>query len=435
MNCLRRLFQFQSDVFLFFILLFIIATAHAELNEKPFVIMTFNIENGGTQIDFNQVVKAIKQSKADVVGIQEAWGNIKRLAKALNWHYDPYQHVISRFPLYKTAPQQRFVLIEIKPKQFVAVANVHLPDEPYGPDLIKQGFDARTVRKNELKIRLPEIKPVIDQLAALAKKGVPVFLTGDFNSPSHLDWSHATLQKQRNHRYVMNWPVTQYAANKGFIDSYRQIFPNAYQYPSITWPAKRAAVKSSIDNYNPSYKDLPDRIDFIFSSGPVQVINSQLIGEKNGENVGLSLTPWPSDHRAIVSRFKVKASHFPIQHMKLFLVKGEYQNKKPQILVSKKSLKSGESFKIIWKNAPGYYYDYISISPKDRNRTMNETVRLYTQGEINGIIQYANKNVQGNWINWYKAHASWPLAPGAYDVKLMLDDGYNSLATTQIMIK
>lgn len=35
--------------------------------------MSFNIENGGTQIDFNQVVKAIKQSKADVVGIQEAW--------------------------------------------------------------------------------------------------------------------------------------------------------------------------------------------------------------------------------------------------------------------------------------------------------------------------------------------------------------------------
>lgn len=436
MNCLRQLFQLQSSIFLFFILFFIIATAHATFNEKPFVIMSFNIENGGAQIDFNQVVKAIKQSKADVVGIQEAWGNTKRLAKALNWHYyDPYQHVISRFPLYKTAPRQRFVLIEIKPKQFVAVANVHLPDEPYGPDLINQGFDASIVRKNELKVRFPEIKPVLDQLAALAKEGVPVFLTGDFNSPSHLDWSHVTLQKQRNHRYVMNWPVTQYAANKGFVDSYRQIIPNAYQFPSFTWPAKRAAVKNSMDNYNPSDKDLPDRIDFIFSSGPAQVLDSQLIGEKDGKDVSFSLSPWPSDHRAIVSHFKVRASYFPIHHLKLFPVIGEYRNKKPRVMVSKKVLKSGEPIKIFWENAPGYFYDYISISPKNRNKTMNENIRLYTQGEINGIIQYSNKNVQGNWTNWHKAHASWPLVPGVYDVELMLDDGYNSLAATQIIIK
>lgn len=435
MNCLKQLFQLQSSIFLFFILLFMIVTAHAALNEKPFVIMTFNIENGGTQIDFNQVVKAIKQSKADVVGIQEAWGNIKRLAKALNWHYDPYQHVISRFPLYKTVPQQRFILIEIKPQQFVAVANVHLPDEPYGPDLINQGFDANIVGRNELKVRFSEIKPVFDQLADLAKEGVPVFLTGDFNSPSHLDWSHVTLQRQRNHRYVMNWPVTQYAENKGFVDSYRQIVPNAYQSPSFTWPAKRAAVKNSIDNYNPSNKDLPDRIDFIFSSGPAQVINSQLMGEKNGKNVTLSLSPWPSDHRAIISHFKVRASYFPIQHMKLLPVRGEYYIKKPRIIVSKKVLKSGEPIKIIWENAPGYFYDYISISPKNRSRAMNETVRLYTHGEINGIIQYSNQNVQGNWTNWYKSHARWPLAPGVYDIKLMLDDGYNSLATTQIVIK
>ncbi|AUH71999.1 endonuclease/exonuclease/phosphatase family protein [Legionella sainthelensi] len=434
MNCLRRLFQLQSSIFIFFILLFIIDTAHAKLNEKPFVIMSFNIENGGTQIDFNQVVKAIKQSKADVVGIQEAWGNMKRLAKVLNWHYDPYHHVISRFPLYKTVPQQRFVLIEIKPQQFVAVANIHLPDEPYGPSLINQGFDARIVRSNELKVRFSEIKPVFDELAILAKEGVPVFLTGDFNSPSHLDWSRATLQKQRNHRYVMNWPVTQYAANKGFVDSYRHIVPNAYKSPSFTWPANRAAVKNSIDDYNPSNNDLPDRIDFIFSSGPAQVINSQLIGEKHGQNVTLSLSPWPSDHRAIVSHFKVRASYFPIQHMKLFPIRGEYSAKKPRIMVSKKVLKSGEPIKIIWKNSPGYFYDYISISPKNRHRALNETVRLYTHGKINGIIQYSNKNVQGNWTNWYKSHASWPLAPGVYDIKLMLDDGYNSLATTQIII-
>lgn len=57
------------------------------------------------------------------------------------------------------------------------------------------------------------------------------------------------------------------------------------------------------------------------------MINSQLIGEKHGQNVTLSLSPWPSDHRAIVSHFKVRASYFPIQHMKLFPIRGEYSAK------------------------------------------------------------------------------------------------------------
>ncbi len=107
----------------------------------PFSVMSYNVENGGAQVDFNKTVEAIRKSGADVVGIQEAWGNTERLAREVGWQYfDPRQHIISRYPL-REAPDSNgvYTLIEVQPGRFVAMANMHLPDEPYGPDLIRVG--------------------------------------------------------------------------------------------------------------------------------------------------------------------------------------------------------------------------------------------------------------------------------------------------------
>lgn len=43
-------------------------------------VMSFNIEWGGTHISFENVVEAIRRANADIVGIQEAEGNLQRLA-------------------------------------------------------------------------------------------------------------------------------------------------------------------------------------------------------------------------------------------------------------------------------------------------------------------------------------------------------------------
>jgi hypothetical protein len=80
-------------------------------------VMSYNIENGGAQVDFDKTVEAIKKSGADVVGIQEAWGNTARLAKAVGWkYYDQRQHIISRFPLLE-APDSKglYTFVEVLP--------------------------------------------------------------------------------------------------------------------------------------------------------------------------------------------------------------------------------------------------------------------------------------------------------------------------------
>ena len=59
--------------------------------------MLSNIDYGGTaRGDFDRVVEVIRSADADVVAIQEACGNIPRLARALGWdHYDTRLHRVS----------------------------------------------------------------------------------------------------------------------------------------------------------------------------------------------------------------------------------------------------------------------------------------------------------------------------------------------------
>jgi len=289
------------------ILFFALLTTTSALAASRLSVMTFNIENGGTQVDFNKVVEAVRRSHANVVGLQEAWNNASRLAAALGWKYcDTSQSIISELPLYTSEKyKENVVFVEVKPNKFVAVANIHLPDEPYGPNWVKGGRSPAAVIQNEKTVRLPSALPTLRMLAALAKTGMPVFLTGDFNSPSYLDWTDSTVNVLSNHRYAVLWPVTHTAHQFGLVDSYRILHPNAVKQPAFTWPSGRPAARISYDGYNPSADDLPERIDFVLSGGPTTPIQSKLVGEAGSKDTVIMVSPWPSDHRAVVSQFKV----------------------------------------------------------------------------------------------------------------------------------
>lgn len=392
---------------------------------KDFCVATFNIENGGTQINFNQVVEAIKQSGADVVGIQEAWGHIDQLAHALQWNYfNRNQHIISRYPLIETKESHgTYLYIEVEPGKYVAMANTHLPDEAYGPDAIDAGVPVNKVIANERKFRLKFIMPVIRKLLSLAQHKVPVFLTGDFNSPSHLDWR------------AVAWPVTSTLEAYGFQDAYRATHCEVTKFPGFTWPAMRPFASLSYDDYNPSPKDHADRIDFIFSHGEASVTQSKILGESHSRYTDTVVTPWPSDHRAVVAQFKITPQPLPLLALKHFNDENSSQLA-PQIKVSKQTIRVGQAFAIAWQHAPGFRFDYVRISPvHSKKLTWGEAVRLYTRGKRNGMIVLNRKNAQGNWLLWHRGtEGRWPLAPGLYDIKLMLDDGMKVLASTKVCV-
>ena len=89
------------------------------------------------------------------------------------------------------------------------------------------------------------------------------------------------------------WPGTSKLEKAGFVDLYRAVYPDPVARPGITWtPTTDASDK----------EDHLDRIDFVFARAPgLKVLSAGVVGEKAPE-ADIIVTPWPSDHRAVVAK-------------------------------------------------------------------------------------------------------------------------------------
>ncbi len=263
-------------------------------------IMTFNIWMGGELVDFDQVVEAIKAADADIVGLQEAIGNTRRLADALGWSYaSERMQIISRFPLIDPPDGNGlYIFAQIKPGAVVALANAHLPSDPYGPYAVRDGAALAEVLELEQATRLPMIAPHLPKFMALTQASIPVLLTGDFNAPSHRDWTTAMIGTRTGLDYTVEWPVSTAVEAAGFVDTYRAAHPNPAKRPGITWTYGYPYPRLKPD-------EVIDRIDFVFAAGAVEVLKSQIVGETGTPDADIGISPYPSDHRGVVSTLRV----------------------------------------------------------------------------------------------------------------------------------
>lgn len=431
----------------FLLVAFILTSAAFALSNKMLRItnglnivklLTFNIENGGTQIDFGKVVEVAQKSQADVICIQEGWGNLEKLATALHWHHiSRQQHIISRYPIYVDADGGlKYIFIELKPHAFFVLSNLHLPDDGYGPESLAAGLTKERILHKEIAVRLKEVLPVAKTLSHFAARGFPVFITGDFNSPSHLDWISGSEKKLAHHKETIDWPVTRMLAQYGFKDAYRLVYPDPLKRPGCTWPAFRPFITHSIDGYNPSKQDLSDRIDFIFTQGRVKVRQMQLLGEAHAPDVDIAITPWPSDHRAVTATVELTPHLLTLRQRKKIREILPIKIANPLVKAIPKIINIDQPLQIVWQGAPGYRYDYIRIIPhKAKQLAWGEATRIYTYGEENGSVLVNAGNIRGNWQNWCAfAAGRWPLQPGRYIIQLMLDDSDTVLANTDLTV-
>jgi endonuclease/exonuclease/phosphatase family metal-dependent hydrolase len=268
-------------------------------------VMTFNIWYGGAQVNAHQVVEAIRAAKADIVGLQEPDGTARDIADALGWPYvDERRHILSRYPLFDPPGDPLYVWAEVLPGRIVAVANLHLPATPYGPEAVRDGQDLAAVMQMETETRMPAIQPYLEALPKAAANGTPVFLTGDFNSPSHLDWTEAVTKARSQVKFAVEWPVSKALADAGLRDSYREAHPDPVARAGLTWTAGYPYPRVKPD-------ETFDRIDLIWSAGKTQLLTSEILGEANGPDVDIPVMPWPSDHRAVVSTFRIEPGMAP----------------------------------------------------------------------------------------------------------------------------
>ena len=275
--------------------------------------MSYNIYRGGTMQGqpLSQTAKVIQEAKADVVGIQETRSpkglNGEELAKLLGWNH--HVGIRNKCILTRYDIVERFrdgIKVKLPSGREAYVFNLHLPSNPYQPyqllgiqpiwhkhkdtPFIKTEAEAIAAAKSA---RGRDIATLLQQIRSLPDKQAPVFVVGDFNEPSHLDWTEAAAKAGR-HPMKVAYPNSQAMIKAGFTDSYRTIYPDEMAKPGFTWtPMKK-------DNQPKTHHD---RIDFIYFKGKgMYVTETKIVGE-NKEHADIVVTPYPSDHRAVVATF------------------------------------------------------------------------------------------------------------------------------------
>ena len=267
-------------------LLSITGAARAADDAVPLQIMIFNVWLGGDQVNIGAHAGRDPRRRSRYRAAAGAGGEDARDSPtALGYaHASERWHMVSRYPMFDPpAADADYALVEIRPGRFVAVSNIHLTSDPYGPYAVRDGksggggADDRRRRRGCRRSRSISIS-----CRRWRPSGIPVFIGGDFNAPSRLDWTEAMVGKRPALRYALDWPVSKALADAGFRDSYREIHPDPVANPGITWTTGYPVPHLMPD-------EAVDRIDQIYALGNSTTTASQIVGETGGPDFDIGI--------------------------------------------------------------------------------------------------------------------------------------------------
>ncbi|KAM0555889.1 hypothetical protein ACHAPJ_006291 [Fusarium lateritium] len=281
-------------------------------------VLTLNMWNGGTGVTnyHDKQVKFLASSGADVVGIQEDQNgrHVARLADALGWYHwssGGDVGILSKYPITEDygviSGPARSGGVQIAldgDKQKINFFVAHLGYTPYGPyDTCYDHLPVDKVIQREAQSgRTPQMEATLEGMKSQLDNAddIPVFLVGDFNAPSHLDWVDGLKEKNCGYTNVQ-WPTSVLPKEKGLIDSFRVAHPDPVQEQGITW--------SPIYIWNGSYRrpEPLDRIDFILHKGKgLKVTDSHtvVVGEPKPQP-NHKENEWFSDHAAVLTTYEL----------------------------------------------------------------------------------------------------------------------------------
>ena len=279
-------------------------TGQAQMETDRLVIMSFNILHGGTRRGqpLSQTAAVMQVASPDVVGLQEAGGSAEKLAQLLGWDLDRQGGSPAILTRHKIVERYKGgVRIELDSGRQIRVFNLHLRPAPYQPYQLLRIRNAPFITTEweavdaANRARGGSVAALLEKIGALPDQDMPVFVTGDFNEPSHLDWTDNAASKGL-HPIKVAYPASQAMTAAGFSDAWRAVYPDEIDRGGLTW----TPVTQPDDP-----KDHHDRIDYVYFRGKsVEVVDAKIIGE-NEENADLVVSPYPSDHRAVVATFAI----------------------------------------------------------------------------------------------------------------------------------
>ncbi|MDR1336472.1 MAG: metallophosphoesterase [Tannerella sp.] len=211
----------------------------------------------------------------------------------------------------------------------VAIYSAHLDHLHYGPYL-PRGYNGAGGKSDAPQVdpdsilalnrtawRDEAIRGFLREAEAEKAKGRLVIIGGDFNEPSHLDWQEDTKDIRDHRGAAVRWDVSQMLSGAGYVDAYRQLYPNALTHPGFTWPAGNTSVKP--EDLCSADADVRDRIDFIYYCpqpgvtlseaclvGPAaSVACGKITAEDTGDAILEPQSVWPSDHKGNLTVFRI----------------------------------------------------------------------------------------------------------------------------------
>ncbi|MDR1504934.1 MAG: endonuclease/exonuclease/phosphatase family protein [Prevotella sp.] len=292
-----------------YILLLLIAITYGckGLKNPEIKVMSFNIWMGGGH-SIEKTAEVIANSNADIIGIQESLNGecntAVSIANSLGWYsYSKggSETTLCRYAIVDTSSIGYGVKIQLDKRHYVWTFNVHLffwPYQPYQLNGVEYGDapmlnTAKEAIASAWKARKAQVTDVITDIRDVQDEGWPIFLTGDFNEPSFLDWTERAVEAGLC-KLPVQWPAEKaFIEQVGMRDSYRLLFSDEVANPGHTWTSC------------PSEHEVLDRIDFVLFKGGVIPVKSEIIGEE-GNFSNIQFSGYPSDHRAVITTFRWK---------------------------------------------------------------------------------------------------------------------------------
>ncbi|MGW8380041.1 endonuclease/exonuclease/phosphatase family protein [Streptomyces sp. ODS28] len=278
-------------------------------------VMTFNAWVGGSWVRnaLGKQVSVVRKFRPDVIGMQETRGHAARdLAKRLGWHYRQSRNdlgVVSRYPIEQVTGVTSAgagVRIRMPGGKKAEVWTSHMAYRPYGAyDACYGRMSGKRILGREARSgRTGQAKELAGKLRVKAMTAgatdTPLILVGDFNSPSHLDWTAATRKRHCGYG-PFNWPVTKAIAGAGLRDSFRVKHPDPGNQPGNTWSPVYPRHNGSTGRREPQ-----NRTDYITYAGNMRVLHSRtvVVGHPKARPHHRN-NVWPSDHKAVLTEFGV----------------------------------------------------------------------------------------------------------------------------------
>lgn len=285
-------------------------------------VLSWNMWHGGTQVDGHlpKQLRFLLQHDVDVVGVQEGDDTTARLARRLGWYHHSYGGsvgVLSRYPLARRGAERdglpaidTVVRLDDRTGDRFALWNVHLGYTPYGPydACFGQMTEPELMAREAESGRTAQIEGVVAAMRPDLRRSsrTPALLTGDFNAPSHLDWTART--DRCGYEDGVAWPTSTVPTRAGLVDTFRAVHPDPLRTPGTTWsPVYETFTGGYGHDEHTGEPEPQDRIDLVYAAGGWDVLDSRtLVAGDPAPIPDHEQNEWTSDHAAVLTTLRVR---------------------------------------------------------------------------------------------------------------------------------